>query len=295
LKAGYLTLRLYGRILKPSHSKAFEAEWTSCQEATLANHFQAQDCSAALKTKDIFGRTLQPELTLCSPQSASSKMSKDISTLACEMSSTDWQAEVIKRRGEYSLRQRSARLTKETEFSSWPTICARDYKNTYEDNSLVANSGHDRLSILPNFPRLTEQEQRELTLKEAKKKLLQEAAEYRIKNATSKTNVKALQKRYLNQQPTAQSTLFPLNQTKDNENTSRLESYPTPRAFGITTTLTPQTATANFPNLETVLAQEEVEAFGKKINPRWVENLMGIPIGWVMPNCTQPFNPSKTK
>jgi hypothetical protein len=25
-----------------------------------------------------------------------------------------------------------------------------------------------------------------------------------------------------------------------------------------------------------------------KLNPRWVETLMGLPIGWTMPSCTQP-------
>lgn len=25
-----------------------------------------------------------------------------------------------------------------------------------------------------------------------------------------------------------------------------------------------------------------------KLNPRWVETLMGVPIGWVMPSCTSP-------
>jgi hypothetical protein len=25
-----------------------------------------------------------------------------------------------------------------------------------------------------------------------------------------------------------------------------------------------------------------------KLNPRWVETLMGVPIGWTMPSCTSP-------
>jgi hypothetical protein len=31
----------------------------------------------------------------------------------------------------------------------------------------------------------------------------------------------------------------------------------------------------------------EARATGK-LNPRWVETLMGLPIGWVMPSCTSP-------
>jgi hypothetical protein len=28
-----------------------------------------------------------------------------------------------------------------------------------------------------------------------------------------------------------------------------------------------------------------------KLNPRWVETLMGLPIGWVMPSCVNPITP----
>ena len=31
---------------------------------------------------------------------------------------------------------------------------------------------------------------------------------------------------------------------------------------------------------------------GPRVNPRWIETLMGLPIGWVMPNCVNPFNPA---
>jgi hypothetical protein len=27
---------------------------------------------------------------------------------------------------------------------------------------------------------------------------------------------------------------------------------------------------------------------GGKLNPRWVETLMGLPIGWTMPSCQSP-------
>jgi hypothetical protein len=27
---------------------------------------------------------------------------------------------------------------------------------------------------------------------------------------------------------------------------------------------------------------------GGKLNPRWVETLMGLPVGWVMPSCVSP-------
>jgi hypothetical protein len=27
---------------------------------------------------------------------------------------------------------------------------------------------------------------------------------------------------------------------------------------------------------------------GGKLNPRWVETLMGLPVGWTMPSCASP-------
>ena len=33
---------------------------------------------------------------------------------------------------------------------------------------------------------------------------------------------------------------------------------------------------------------------GAKLNPRWVETLMGLPIGWTMPSCTRPVTIART-
>ena len=48
-----------------------------------------------------------------------------------------------------------------------------------------------------------------------------------------------------------------------------------------------QLATRNKSNLEEEIAGHCGTATGK-LNPRWVETLMGLPIGWTMPKCTQP-------
>jgi hypothetical protein len=33
---------------------------------------------------------------------------------------------------------------------------------------------------------------------------------------------------------------------------------------------------------------------GGKLNPRWVETLMGLPVGWTMPGCASPVIPEST-
>jgi hypothetical protein len=45
----------------------------------------------------------------------------------------------------------------------------------------------------------------------------------------------------------------------------------------------------NRKKLNSMLPEAEAKAMGcGKLNPRWVETLMGLPIGWTMPSCTSP-------
>ena len=41
-------------------------------------------------------------------------------------------------------------------------------------------------------------------------------------------------------------------------------------------------------NLETQMMTSGVATPGGKLNPRWVETLMGLPVGWTMPSCASP-------
>ena len=36
------------------------------------------------------------------------------------------------------------------------------------------------------------------------------------------------------------------------------------------------------------------KAHGGKLNPRWVETLMGLPVGWTMPSCASPVTIAPT-
>ena len=38
---------------------------------------------------------------------------------------------------------------------------------------------------------------------------------------------------------------------------------------------------------DTLHSQMKVQQTGK-LNPRWVETLMGLPVGWTMPSCASP-------
>jgi hypothetical protein len=60
---------------------------------------------------------------------------------------------------------------------------------------------------------------------------------------------------------------------------SRQESWATPRAE--------MDSGAHRGKPDTLHSQMKTKSNGK-LNPRWVETLMGLPIGWTMPSCTSP-------
>jgi hypothetical protein len=119
---------LFGRILKLSHVKPFEIAWTSLWQGIHANPSPQPESDLAPKTQDTCGPTLPDQLELFAPECASLRMSKDISASDSERSLESWNQLVTRRRGEYSLRVKSALLIKEKGCSSWPTAATRDYK-----------------------------------------------------------------------------------------------------------------------------------------------------------------------
>lgn len=83
---------------------------------------------------------------------------------------------------------------------------------------------------------------------------------------------------------------------KRNIHGSHLELWATPRANKVHPTITESNrthlATRNKSNLEEQIAGYCGRATGT-LNPRWVETLMGLPVGMAMPSCSQPIvNPA---
>ena len=136
------TRHLSGRILKPSHAKSFVTEWTCLWPVTPANHLAQQGSGSEQKTLDTSGHTSPNQFELFDPDSVSSRMSKDTSPLDSAKSLENWKRLVIKRRGEYSARLKSARLTSASGSSSWPTTNTRDWKDSV--NSVPPSVGQTR-------------------------------------------------------------------------------------------------------------------------------------------------------
>ena len=120
---------LYGAILKPCQWSRFEAELTSSLVATHASRSVQQESDSERMTQDTCGHTSEKSLEQFDLFGASLRTSKDTSVSDSEKSLATWKASVTKQTGEYSQRVKSALLTNGSEFTSWPTPRASEYKD----------------------------------------------------------------------------------------------------------------------------------------------------------------------
>jgi len=118
------------RTLKSSHTESFVEKWTSYLEDSLANHSLKLELEKLQRTQDTSFLTSQKESESANQESSSSKMSKESSQQKpkmenqfSDMSSEHWKDWVTKQRLEYSQRVKSASHIREKEFTSlaYPT------------------------------------------------------------------------------------------------------------------------------------------------------------------------------
>ncbi len=257
---------LYGRILKPSLGKAFETEWTSLLEATPANHSPQQESEQERKTPDTCGLGSQTEFGFCDQECASSRMSKDTFRWDSPASSATWKSWVTRCRGEYSLRVKLAHLTNGSGCSSWPTISVNESKNSVGKSQEHRNSiPLGTMAAMQSWP--TPKTSMDDTPSDRRRK---------TPNLHCVVNTCGLP--------------APANPSTDG---SRPESWGTPRSCSAMAATISQEAVENTEkryqsNLETQMVTRAGAGAGTKLNPRWVETLMGLPIGWTMPSCKFP-------
>lgn len=280
------TQHLSGRILKPSISEAFMAEWIYCRVDSLANRSLRPESEPETKTNDTCSPTSLKELPSADQESCSSKTSKascppnspatdgeiPLVPQFCSMSLENWSAWVTQLRQECSARKKSAHRTEETECSSlaWTTPNQRDWKDSFNQSN-ERSDGRMKIDQLP-------------------RQVFHDAGGLRDRD-------------------------------KSNTNGSRLESWLTPRAnepesgpnfvarngdrgehcFGsLSSQAKASWATPNMPSGGPLKDGSAIVGMnggpghrevikkhfgaGAKLNPDWVCTLMGIPVGWVSVN-----------
>ena len=309
---------LSSRTLRPSLTESFVDAWTSSLADSRVSHSQLLESVKLLKTPDTSSPTSQTESESANLELFSSKTYKESSVARqptenqfSSMSSEHWKDWVIEQRQEYSQRKKSARLIRESESSSWPTATVFDTTGGSYPTEMVDGVYRSKHSQEPNSPWYGAK------LKDAVETHEQNWATPIANDAKgsdyagTKENPKAL---YLGGQvknwPTATtrdwkdtnatvppSRANPSKQTLGqrvahvglqdqanlNTNGKSQESWPTPRANKVHPEITEKNrehlANRKKANLEEDIAGHCGKATGK-LNPNWVEHLMGLPAGW---------------
>jgi hypothetical protein len=281
---------LYGRILKPSLGKAFETEWTSLLEATPANHSPQQESEQERKTQDTCGLGSQTEFGFCDQECASSRMSKDTSALDSAKSLESWNQWVTKCRGEYSVRVKSAHRTRGNGYSSWPT--AEAFVQRGPIRTIRTDSGFrlfhgsvaygtklsdavicEQMSGHPAPANPSTDGSRQESWPTARS--LDGQVGESLETWEARRQRKAAEGINLHR---------PLPIAVEQE---QRKQWATPRGvFGGN----PAEWDRKSPNtfVQAVMEEPTGSTQSMKLNPRWVEALMGLPIGWTMPSCTRP-------
>jgi len=128
---------LFTRILKHSQRTCFEEKLTLSLEDTLASPLVQQESDLEKMTPDICGHTYGDTLNQLDLFGVSLKTSKDTSVLDCEKSLATWKASVMKQRGEYSQRVKLALRTRESECISWATPNTMDHLPQRSEEALI--------------------------------------------------------------------------------------------------------------------------------------------------------------
>jgi hypothetical protein len=281
----------------------------------------------ASKTRGIFGRLLQMAFDFSNPSAVSLKTSKDISAWGCPTSSKTWQEWVIERRGAYSQRLNAERRTRESGCSSWPSPVASEVRQGFQDRSRGMKGSQESLTTVvikqhgPAVPASSSTDgSRPESWATKDGNWTTPVATDTGRTTQYQQGGKALSMQAVQQWQTA-TVSTGAHKQKDGSMTDKLDqqvkNWATPRAEmdsgahnGIPDTLhsqmkawaTPQSRDGKRAEGRMIRdgkstdlpSQTEVEQTGLwnrnngKLNPRWVETLMNLPVGWTMPSCASP-------
>ena len=298
---------LSSRTLNNSLTESFLDKWTSYLEDSRANPSVVRDSVKQLMTPDTCSHTSEMESGTANLELFSSKTLEESSqprqgteNQFSNMSSENWKDWVTEQRQEYSQRKKSAHLTRESESSSlgWPTASVSDPEG---------GSQSDRVEWTESGAKLRKKDKPHMTYG-AK---LRDAVENHEKNwATPQTfdsnnlvrtpeklaqtraekNAGCMNLREQVHYPDmdhSRKGAKALSGHLDRANLSTIgksqESWPTPRANKVHPQITEENrehlANRKKSNLEEDIAGHCGKATGK-LNPNWVEHLMGLPVGW---------------
>lgn len=318
---------LFSQTLKPSIGNSFMEKWTSSVEASLVSHLAQQEEEKEAKIQDTCGHISQMEsndwedlplfssrmlkgLSQVNSREAIGEIEKELQS--CFMSSENWNDWVIKQRQEYSQRVKLERHTKEkeslylvsemishkqvlimsTDSSSLINQTESQHGQLQEDNANIAMNRQELRWATPNtMDHLTPKSQ---------ETLMRQATTVR-KGRKAPSNLREQVDPVAMEVYKQANWATPMAGTKNHMGSS-IEYYTRRQNVGKQVDLNGQVMLQNW---ATPQARDHKGAQGrskkgildlpaqtktkkKTLNPRWVEMLMGLPIGWTMPSCLNP-------
>jgi len=269
------------RTLKPSLTESFVDAWTSSLVDSRASPSALPENVKALKIPDISSRISPRASESADHQLSFSKMSKEF--LAAEremvnpfsnMSCERWKEWVTEQRREYSVRLKLAHHIRESGSTSWATpntldhmgqrsteALARQFATSRKGRTAPANL---REQIIPaNWPTATTRDWKDTTST--------------VPPSRANPSKQTLGQRVAHVGLLDQANLSTTGKSQGSQ------QWPTPRANKVHPVITEenreQLANRKKANLEEEIAGHCGKAQGK-LNPDWVESLMGLPVGW---------------
>ena len=189
----------------------------------------------------------------------------------CFIASENWKEKVTSVRGAYSQRLNAVRHTSGKECSSWPTASARDWKGCYV--TLKRKDGKMRGDLLPDAVNIEENGPPALANPSTNGKSQELWATPRA-DKTSAENLDTWVKRNaegkVHQQPLP----------------AQVQNWPTPTAMSRPRSEETMEKCLKFRQskgkntVPLYLEEKVVKGANGKLNPNWVEQLMGLPVGW---------------
>ena len=284
-KGGWIT-HLSGRILKPSLHQSFVEKYTDSLEDIHANHSVQQESEKEKTTQDTYGPTSDSTSGQLDLFGASLKMSEATPRWGYGESCPIWKKMVTERSSDCSRRRKRARLTNASECSSWrgwatPMSGTKDHMGSsveyYQRRQRIGKQVDLNGQVILDkwaTPQASDHIEGARTAKESNQKCLG---------------------RDLNQMnwPTPRETMsrdatYDRGKCNLGEVVHNPKNWPTPRA-GNPGSRKPGTGGK-------ILAEEAKKHNGlpvpeksnmtgknhgsPKLNPNWVEQLMGLPVGW---------------
>lgn len=278
---------LSGRTLKPSLHGSFTDAWTSFLRDSRANPSPQQEKEGQTKTHDTSGLgspkqsdlfdqgwlSLKTSQESFQPRSRGQDGTTTRELRYCFMSSENWKEEVTRLRGESTRRRKSAHLTGGSGSSSWPTPTARDEKGASGSGrqERKGNPSDTLANAMLNWATPNTMDYMGQRSEEALHRLLRERKGFQSRSHNLREQVQngGLPVTF------GQAAQVNYNTTGNRQGQPENWSTPTARDWKGAEGRAHKGYTLDLP------AQTEGVAKAKvgKLNPDWVETLMGLPIG----------------